>query len=186
VRWLPFQLNPDLPETGIPRREYIERKWGSGRGPEVYSRVSAVGRSVDIAFAFENISVQPNTLQAHRLLTYADRERRQDEVADALFQAYFIDGANLADNDTLADIGARGGLDRYAVRAYLDSDQDRDVVAQADVEARQAGIGGVPFFIFNRRVGVSGAQEPDTLLQAIEQAFTTPSTRSDGTNRDSG
>jgi predicted DsbA family dithiol-disulfide isomerase len=72
------------------------------------------------------------------------------------------------------------------VRAYLDSDQDRDVVAQADVEARQAGIGGVPFFIFNRRVGVSGAQEPDTLLQAIEQAFTTPSTRSDGTNRDSG
>ena len=64
MRWLPFQLNPDLPETGMPRREYIERKWGPGRGPEVYSRVSAVGQSVGIPFAFENIVVQPNTLEA--------------------------------------------------------------------------------------------------------------------------
>ena len=116
------------------------------------------------------IEVQPNTLDAHRLLTYAEQQGRQDEVAEVLFKAYFIDGANLTDKDTLADIGARGGLDREAVRAYLESDQDRERVAQADVEARSAGIGGVPFFIFNRRVGVSGAQDPDTLLEAMEQA----------------
>jgi predicted DsbA family dithiol-disulfide isomerase len=174
VRWLPFQLNPDLPEAGIPRREYIERKWGPGRGPEVYSRVSGVGASVGIPFAFEKIEVQPNTLEAHRLLTYADEQGRQDEVAEVLFKAYFIDGANLTDKDTLADIGARGGLDRETVRSYLDSDQDRERVSQADIEARNAGIGGVPFFIFNRRVGVSGAQEPDTLLRAMEQASRAP------------
>jgi predicted DsbA family dithiol-disulfide isomerase len=170
VRWLPFQLNPDLPETGISRREYIERKWGPGRGPEVYSRVSAVGHSVGIAFAFENIQVQPNTLEAHRLLTYADQQGRQDAVADVLFKAYFIDGANLTDKEALVDIGARGGLDRDALRVYLESDRDRELVAQADIEARSAGIGGVPFFIFNRRVGVSGAQDPGTLLRAMEQA----------------
>jgi predicted DsbA family dithiol-disulfide isomerase len=170
VRWLPFQLNPDLPPTGMPRREYIEHKWGPGRGPEVYARVAGVGSSVGIPFAFENIAVQPNTLEAHRLLTYAEQQGRQDEVAEVLFKAYFIDGANLADQDTLADIGARGGLDREAVRTYLDSDQDREQVAQADIEARTAGVGGVPFFIFNRRVGVSGAQDEDTLLRAMEQA----------------
>jgi predicted DsbA family dithiol-disulfide isomerase len=170
VRWLPFQLNPDLPASGMPRREYIERKWGPGRGPQAYSRVAAVGQTVNIPFAFENITVQPNTLDAHRLLTLAEREGRQDELAEVLFKAYFIDGENLADRDVLADIGARAGLDREATRAYLDSDQDRDLVLQGDVQAREAGIGGVPFFIFNRRIGVSGAQEADVLLQAMEQA----------------
>jgi predicted DsbA family dithiol-disulfide isomerase len=170
VRWLPFQLNPDLPASGMPRREYIESKWGPGRGPEVYSRVSGVGREVGVSFAFENISVQPNTLEAHRLLTYAEREGRQDEVAESLFKAYFIEGADLTDPKALADVGARGGLDREAVLAYLASETDRAEVAQADIEARSAGIGGVPFFIFDRKVGVSGAQEADVLLQAMEQA----------------
>jgi predicted DsbA family dithiol-disulfide isomerase len=170
VRWLPFQLNPDLPASGMPRREYIERKWGPGRGPEVYSRVAAVGRTVDIPFAFDNITVQPNTLEAHRLLTFADREGRQDEVAEALFKAYFIDGANLTDHNVLADIAARAGIDRETARAYLESSADRDLVLRGDVEARQGGINGVPFFIFNRRIGVSGAQESDVLLQAMEQA----------------
>jgi predicted DsbA family dithiol-disulfide isomerase len=171
VRWLPFQLNPDLPESGMPRREYIERKWGPGKGPEVYSRVAGVGRTLDIPFAFENIVVQPNTLNAHRLLGYAEQQGRQDELAEVLFKAYFIEGVDIANIDALADTAARAGLDREATRSYLQSDADRDKVAQADVEARSAGIGGVPFFIFNRKVGVSGAQEADVLLQAMEQSL---------------
>ena len=170
MRWLPFQLNPDLPRTGMPRREYIERKWGPGRGPEVYARVAAAGQSVGLPLAFENISVQPNTLDAHRLLLYAEREGRQDEVAEQLFKAYFIDGVNLTDPGALADIGAAGGLDPAATLAYIGSDADREAVERADVDARNAGIGGVPFFIFNQRVGVSGAQEAEVLLQAMEQA----------------
>ena len=171
MRWLPFQLNPDLPASGMPRREYIERKWGPGRGPEVYARVAAAGRSVGLPFAFENISVQPNTLEAHRLLHYAEQHGRQDEVAEELFKAYFIEGANLADPETLAAVAERAGLDRAKVAAYLASDTDRDVVQQGDAEARSAGVGGVPFFIFNRRVGVSGAQESETLLEAMEQSL---------------
>ena len=154
----------------MPRKDYIERKWGPGRGPEVYSRVSGVGREVGVPFAFENIKVQPNTLQAHRLLTYAEREGRQDEVAEVLFKAYFVDGEDLTDGNVLADIGARGGLNREATLGYIESETDRAEVAQADLEARSAGIGGVPFFIFDRKVGVSGAQEVDVLLGAMEQA----------------
>ena len=169
VRWLPFQLNPDLPESGIPRAEYIQRKWGS-RGSN-YSRVAGVGTTVGIPFAFDKIQVQPNTLTAHRLLHYAEQNARQDEVSEELFRAYFIEGANLTDIDTLAGIGAKAGLDRDAVAAYLASDTDRDMIAAADVDARNAGIGGVPYFIFNRKIGVSGAQDPEALLDAMEQAL---------------
>jgi len=170
VRWLPFQLNPDLPESGIPRAEYIKRKWGS-RGGGNYSRVAGVGATVGIPFAFDKIEVQPNTLMAHRLLHYAEQHARQDEVSEELFRAYFIEGANLTDIDTLAEVAAKAGLDRKAVAAYLASDADRDLIAASDVDARNAGIGGVPFFIFNRKIGVSGAQDPEALLEAKEQAL---------------
>ena len=169
MRWLPFQLNPDLPENGIPREEYVARKFGS-RGKGVNARVAAAGAQVGIAFAYEKMQVQPNTLNAHRLLHYAERNGKQDAVAEELFKAHFLEGANLTDRGTLADVAARAGLARDAVADYLAGDADRDVVERGDVEARSAGIGGVPFFIFNRKSGVSGAQDPDTLLDAMEQA----------------
>lgn len=171
MRWLPFQLNPDLPEAGMPRQDYIARKWGPGRGNEIYARVAAVGEAVGIPFAFDRIRVQPNTVNAHRLLYYAERAGDQDALAEELFCGYFIEGADLTDKAALADMAARAGLDRAEVAAYLESGEDRDVIAKADIEARAAGINGVPFFIFNRKVGVSGAQEPETLLAAIEQAL---------------
>src|SRR5688572_5259640 len=126
----------------MPKREYIERKWGPGRGAEVYSRVTGVGRTVDIPFAFDKMTVQPNTLNAHRLLHYADSQGRQDEVAESLFKAYFMEGVDLTDVAALADVGARAGLDREATLAYLASEADRELVANADLEARRAGIGG--------------------------------------------
>ena len=169
MRWLPFQLNPDLPAAGIPRSEYITRKFGA-RG-NTYERVSKVGETVGIPFAFNNIKVQPNTVNAHRLLHYAEQQSKQDAVAEVLFEAYFINGANITDIDTLAAVGAKGGLDLAQTKAWLASDAERDVVVSADEEARNAGIGGVPFFIFNRAVGVSGAQDPETLLGAMMQAM---------------
>ena len=170
VRWLPFQLNPDLPESGIPREEYVARKFGA-RGKGVSERVTLAGRQVGIPFAYEKMKVQPNTLNAHRLMCYAEREGRQDELAEQLFRAHFMDGANLTDRESLAGIAARAGMDREAVSDYLAGDADRESIARAEVEARSAGIGGVPFFIFNRKIGVSGAQDPETLLDAMEQAL---------------
>ena len=143
-----------------------------GPGPGARSLCARRGSRArrSIPFAFEKISVQPNTLEAHRLLHYAEQQGRQDEVAEELFKAYFVDGADLTDHRALADVARRRARSREATVRYLESDADRDLVAQADVEARTAGIGGVPFFIFNRRIGVSGAQDSATLLDAMEQA----------------
>jgi predicted DsbA family dithiol-disulfide isomerase len=168
VRWLPFQLNPDLPAGGISRADYLQRKFGSPN--HSYARVEAVGRMVGIAFEFDKIRIQPNTVNAHRLMHYADQQGLQDETAEELFRAYFMEGANITDIGTLADTGARAGLDRSALADFLASDADRELVQTADIEARSAGINGVPYFIFNRKVGVSGAQEPETLLRAMLQA----------------
>jgi predicted DsbA family dithiol-disulfide isomerase len=170
VRWLPFQLNPQLPPQGMPRADYLERKFGNRKG--AYERVAAVGKTVGIPFAFDRIAVQPNTVNAHRLLTYAEREGRQDAMAEALFRAYFTQGADLTDPARLAAIAEEAGLDAAAVAAYLAGDQDRAEVLEADGNARNSGmVDGVPFFIFNRKVGVPGAQEATALLDALEQSL---------------
>ena len=169
MRWLSFQLNPDLPESGIPRLEYIRRKFGGGDHSR-YQRVADVGKSVGLDMQFEKIAVQPNTVKAHRLLHHAGELGKQDAVAEALFRAYFIEGANLTDDATLAEYAAQGGLDREQTLIYLASGTDADLIRSADVEARQAGIEGVPFFIFNRSISLSGAQDPEVLLQAMQQA----------------
>jgi predicted DsbA family dithiol-disulfide isomerase len=169
VRWLPFQLNPDLPPEGIPRATYIERKFGPG-GARNYSRVAAVGKGVGIDFAFDAITVQPNTLEAHRLMHFAAKQGLEDPAAESLFRGYFQEGAVLTRLDTLVELGVRAGLEREPLTAYLNSNEDRDGVAAMDLEARQAGIGGVPFFIFDRRTAVSGAHEPEVLLDAMLQA----------------
>lgn len=169
MRWLPFQLNPDLPPQGIPRLDYIARKFGD-KDHSRYRRVAMVGQSVGLTMNFENITVQPNTVPAHRLMHLASQKNAQDAMAEALFRAYFVEGANLTDHAVLADYASQAGFDRAAVLAYLETDEDVDVIRAADVEAREVGISGVPFFIFNRRIGVSGAQEAETLLDAMEQA----------------
>jgi predicted DsbA family dithiol-disulfide isomerase len=169
VRWLPFQLNPNLPPTGMPRQEYLERKFGPGHAHS-YARVADVGRDVGIDFAFDRITVQPNTLEAHRLLLYGAQKGREDEVAEQLFRAYFLEGTDLTDRAALASIGERAGLERGALAAYLASEDGRQDVLRADRDARRAGIDAVPCFLFNRRTAVSGAQTPDILLQAMLEA----------------
>lgn len=170
MRWLPFQLNPDIPADGLSRQAYIDQKFGPG-AKRSYSHVAAVGRSVGIAFNFDAITVQPNTLNAHRLMIYGARNGREDETAERLFRGYFLTGAVLTDLAVLADVGERAGLERPALERYLTSNEDRGRVLQADMDARQSGISGVPFFIFNRKVAVSGAHEPETLLDAMLEAL---------------
>ena len=170
MRWLPFQLNPQIPAEGMPRAEYVARKFGNRKG--TYERVAAVGATLGIPFAFDRITVQPNTVNPHRLLTYAERAGRQDEMAEALFRAYFTQGADLSNPERLAAIAGEAGLDAAEVAAYLSSDEDRTAVLEADSNARNSGmVDGVPFFIFNRKVGVPGAQDAMVLLDALEQSL---------------
>jgi predicted DsbA family dithiol-disulfide isomerase len=169
VTWRPFQLNPGLPPEGMARADYVARKFGP-RGGAVYDRVSAVGREVGIDFAFDRIARQPNTLAAHSLVELAGAQGRQDAVKEALFRAYFLDGVDLTARENLVAIATAAGLDRATVEAWLDDPQAREAAAAEDARAREIGIEGVPFFIFNGRLGVSGAQPAEVLFDAMKQA----------------
>ena len=171
VRWHPFELNPDLPREGVDRRAYLEAKFGGPeRAASIYERVRAAGASVDLPLDFERIVRQPNTRAAHRLIDWAQRRGTADALVERLFRAYFVEGRAVGEHAVLAAIAGEAGLDAQAARAVLDQDDGDDVVAAAEQRARRLGIEGVPFFIFGGRVGVSGAQEPQALLDAIAQA----------------
>jgi predicted DsbA family dithiol-disulfide isomerase len=171
VSWHPFQLNPDLPREGIDRRSYLEAKFGGReRADEIYARVRAAGKSVDIDFAFDRIDRQPNTLDAHRLIAWAQARGSPEELVERLFRAYFLDGRFIGDRVVLAAIAGEAGLPEDTARAYLDSDEGADTVVAMDRRVRELGVTGVPFFIFGDRVAVSGAQEASALVAAMEQA----------------
>lgn len=171
VRWHPFQLNPDLPAAGVPRKQYLENKFGGpARAKEIYARVSAAGQRAGIDFAFDAIQVQPNTIDAHRLMHHAGEQGRQDAMAEVIFRRYFLEGADLTDRQILADIAQQAGMDRDEALAYLAGDADRELIEEQDRRARAIGVEGVPFFIFNQRLALSGAQPPEVMLEAMEKA----------------
>ena len=174
VHWLPFQLNPDIPAEGMSRREHIERKHGpTGPDPEKQEYVAGLGRRLGLEFEFDRITVQPNTIDAHRLSGCAQRQGRQDEMVEALFRAFFMQGIGLNDHDALAGLASTVGFDWGEVVAYLAGSTDVQAVEHLEMQARGAGIDIVPFFIFNAKVTVAGAHEVTVLLEAIEQATTT-------------
>jgi predicted DsbA family dithiol-disulfide isomerase len=170
VRWHPFQLNPDLPAAGIPRAEYLEAKFGATRAADIYARVRAVGESVGIAFDFDRIVRQPNTLDAHRLIAWAQQGGDADALVERLFRAYFLEGRFVGDRRELIAAAAASGLSENEARSVLDSDALTAEVEAESREAQQAGITGVPFFIFNGRTAVAGAHDPPMLLEAIAAA----------------
>jgi predicted DsbA family dithiol-disulfide isomerase len=166
VRWLPFQLNPDLPSEGIPRAEYRKAKFGSlERSKQMDARVIAEGKGEGIDFAFDRMERQPNTTQAHRLIALAEN---QDSVVEALFRAHFEQARNIGDPKVLTEIAAQCGVKGWPEQAEKRASE----VSKLEEEVRQLGISGVPTFILERRSGVSGAYPAEALVEVIRQAAT--------------
>jgi predicted DsbA family dithiol-disulfide isomerase len=165
----PFELNPDIPREGIARADYIAKKFGA-RGYSAHERLTQAGAELGIAFAFDKIERQPNTLAAHALIERARLSGVQGEVKEALLKAFFVDGADLTDEQTLVRIAAEAGLDRKDAEAALADESLRRAVAEEEDKARAMGVNGVPFFIFNKRLAVEGAQPPEMLLDAMLEA----------------
>lgn len=171
VVWHPFQLNPDLPVEGIARSEYLERKFGHADTTRLFQNVRRAAAAVGLELRLEAIARQTNTLRPHALLSLAADSGQQNALAEALFEAYFQQGKDLTDSEVLRSIALAQGLPPLAIEQALESAELLQEVAQADQQARDAGISGVPFFIVNRAVAVSGAQGADALLAAFEQAL---------------
>ena len=173
VIWLPFQLNPGMPAEGLPRAEYRRAKFGSvERGRQLDARVAAEGRGEGIEFALERIERTPNTFAAHQLIDLAQEHGAGDAVVDALFRAYFEDARDTGERGVLLGIAESAGLPRTEVEARWADAAQVQRVAQLERSMKQLGISGVPTFLLDRKLGVSGAQTPEALAAAIREAAT--------------
>ncbi len=171
ISWRPFQLNPDMPPEGMTRDDYVRAKFGGGDRPrQIYQAIAESGREAGIEFQFSKIRRTPNTVMSHRLVHWSARQERQDEVVAELFKAYFEDGLDVGDLETLAECARRAGLDRELARRFLLSEEGRQEVVASDVYARRLGINGVPCFIVNRKYAVSGAQPPSAFVEVFNLA----------------
>ncbi len=168
IEWHPFQLNPDMPDAGMDRREYLERKFGGKDGAvRAYAPVVEHAENAGLKINFEGMKRTPNTLDAHRLIHWAGIEGKQNAAVDALFDAYFVQTRDIGDHEVLADIADSIGMDAAVVLKLLKSDADRQDICDRDTHSRQMGVSSVPTFIVANQHAVPGAQPPEMWERVI-------------------
>ena len=170
VSWRAFFLNPDMPAEGMERKDYVERKFGGKeRAQAIYDRISEAGAGENITFRFDLIKRTPNTTDSHRLIHFAEQKGCQDAVVEILFRRYFLEGQNIGDTAVLSDAALEAGINRDEATQYLEGDADREKIKAAYIRANSLGVTGVPFFIFDNRYAISGAQPPEVFLQVFDR-----------------
>jgi predicted DsbA family dithiol-disulfide isomerase len=170
IRWRPYQLNPDMPEGGMDRKDYLAVKFGGAeRAAQVYARVEEAAGAAGLVIDFAAIPRAPNSLDAHRVMRWAEAEGVQSRVAMALFRAYFQEGADISEAGVLRGAAEGAGLDGAVIARLLAGDADRDAVrAEAEAAARM-GVTGVPTFVLGGRYVLVGAQPTELWTQVIDE-----------------
>jgi predicted DsbA family dithiol-disulfide isomerase len=170
VNWRPFFLNPWVPREGMSREDYLVTKFGSVEAYKgISSRIKEAAAEEGLQYNPERVQRQPNTIDCHRLIHWADASGAAAAMKQRLMELYFRDGGDLTKLDVLVQAAADVGLDANDVRSRLASDADVDLVSAEATEASNKGISGVPTYVFAQQYAVSGAQPPAQLAAAIRQ-----------------
>jgi predicted DsbA family dithiol-disulfide isomerase len=170
VRWRPFQLDPTIPPSGVPRQEYLKRKFGAERISQIHQPVIAAGAMEGIDFRFDRIRRSPNTIDAHRLIRWAHSQGFEEPMVERLFQLYFLEGQDIGDEKILSGAASDIGLDGRAAADFLAANSARQEVLQEIESAGRFGVTGVPTFIIANRYAVIGAQDSRYIAGAIAKA----------------
>jgi predicted DsbA family dithiol-disulfide isomerase len=173
IQWHPFQLNPEMPAEGVVKRAYLEAKFGGkARVDAIHERLHEAARNAGVALDPDIPAKMPNTLDAHRLIHWAGIEGRQPAVVDALMRAYWVEGRDIGDHETLADIATSEGMGRAETLRLLASDADAEDILARDVDARSKGVNAVPTFLVAQQYVVSGAQPTEVWDKVIAELAT--------------
>jgi predicted DsbA family dithiol-disulfide isomerase len=171
LAWRPFLLNPDMPRAGMPRADYVMRKFGGEeRARRLYGSITDIGQAEGVKFRFERMRRTPSSVDAHRLVRWSSRFGRAAELVEALFAAHFTDGRDIGDMSVLVAIAASCGLRAGAAHAFLASDCDTDAIHADNLRAHRLGINGVPCFVIAGRHAIAGAQEPEVIERLLDVA----------------
>lgn len=174
VEWKSFQLNPDLQyKPGRNIHEYLAEHKGFSleKAKELNNYVTEMAAVEGLKYDFDK-AVVANSFDAHRFSHLAAKQGKGDAAEESLFKAYFTEGKNISDRDTLVQLGTAIGLDSDVVKQALESDAYAQDVNKDIAEANAIGVRGVPFFVIDRKYAVSGAQAKEVFAQALERSFT--------------
>ena len=174
VRWRPFQLDATIPHEGMDRQEYLNRKFGREEAVRIYKQIQEAGEMEGIPFAFDQIEKSPNTLDAHRLIRWAQTGQEQDDVVERLFELFFIEGEDIGQHSVLIDVAREADMDADLVAEMIATDADKDQVEKEIALAQQLGVQGVPTFVVANKYMLVGAQQAETLADALVQISQTP------------
>lgn len=171
VRWLPYELNPQMPVEGADRAEYMRERFGDvNRFAKAQATLQDLALEAGIRFDFAAVRRMPNTRRSHALIAFAAGSGQQGELKRRVLSAYFAEGRDIGAPDTLVDIAREAGLDAEAARQALDDATLHARIEALEQQARSWDINGVPTFIFARRFAFSGAQPLAVFLQALDAA----------------
>ncbi|WP_411824020.1 DsbA family oxidoreductase [Leptospira sp. 'Mane'] len=169
IKWRPFQLNPELPEEGVPYREHLVAKFGNERGLDAaWEKIMKIGIDIGIPFHFEKIERAPNTLKLHTLMSLLTDPIAQGKMADTFFQSHFVSGADLTNREVVGNIVKQFISDESIFSDVWDKGLGTNDIRQEIAYYHQNGISGVPYYIFHGKYAVSGAQNPEVFVDVIE------------------
>lgn len=173
VSWYPFQLNPDMPESGMGFEEYLKTRFGDlDRLVPAIDKLQKVGRDENINFRFDRMTRVPNTLKAHCLMKLADAEGASTSaLAERILKAFFEEGLDIADREVLATLGQNEGLLATSIQQMFDSGSAQRLVLSQEAEVRKNGVTGVPDFLVNKRLFVVGAQSTNSLVTVFDRVM---------------
>jgi predicted DsbA family dithiol-disulfide isomerase len=171
--WRSYQLDPTISDsTEKDYRKHLQQKkgWGDQQAKDILDNVTQMAADVGLEYHFEKALVA-NTFKAHRFAHYAHQYKLQDAAEEALFIAHFVEGKDISDNEALADMGQKMGLDKEDVLRFLTTEEMTEAVKNDITEAEQIGVSGVPFFVFDRKYAISGAQDEAVFLNTLSQSY---------------
>lgn len=169
VTYHPFELNPELPESGVDQKQYLSKKFGGDlKYDQITGHTAQVAANDGLTFNFKKQSHMPNTRKVHSIIQASKSAGVQIPITEAFFKAYFTDGIDLSNDENLISIAAAQGLEESEVRRWLIDDSLKAQVVYSENEMQKLGIRGVPFYIINNKYGVSGAQASETFIKAFE------------------
>ena len=171
IIYVPFQLNPEMPMEGMDRSEYVINKFGSIKNASpMYFNMIQEAKKETIDIKLEKIQKTPNTILSHVLIDLARRNNVQTEIVFEIFLEYFVKGTDIGEKNNLIKIGTNYGIKEDLLVNELDSKKNREKINKMDKIGRKIGITGVPFYVFNEKIFISGAQSVKALEEAIEKA----------------
>tara|TARA_B100002049_G_scaffold10377_1_gene7419 strand:- start:1246 stop:1968 length:723 start_codon:yes stop_codon:yes gene_type:complete len=173
VIWKSFALAPDLQtDTSIDSNLFLQKHKGmsGAQATEAIDGVTQMAKAAGLDYDYDNVVVA-NTKNGHQLIHLAAQKGLQNEMKERLLSAYFIEGHNVDDTQTLINLGKEVGLDEAAVKKTLEEQEFSAYIEQDIAEARNIGVTGVPFFVFDRKYAVSGAQPKAAFLDILNKSF---------------